>query len=541
MKSPDKVSCELRKIEKEIDNCYKSNPLLKLPFATAAWSLLAFGEEDILKKAHSSRRGTQYYAIVANDFINELKDPMYWLYRTCEPEGQVPFAYNAEIYKASWDLFKLGQEYRWFVFVYTGATNGWIELELQGKTIQPKEDFFRGIEYEAYDRLMKPYKSQEALSSVNFDDFPTDAIEHSLRIEGNRFRYKLKPRIVADTITCLKPLFNRMFLLPNEWQFSRYSLGDFRRVFEAISSMAYIRDLAKTIAMSQGCLNMGYADSIYVPSCCELQARVARYSGISAAKVLSVFDDLTYGNRDVKYPDPALQPLIKLNSTCYAIMPHLWLFSAAERNLTVLLNRIPFEKDIYAKLVDEKEDLMRERFTTDLCRSDFRFVCGNITNLPDVDLAIVQDSEKACLLLELKWFIDPAEIREIMEKSEEIKKGVSQVIKLKQAFTENHAPLLAKLNVDSSYKLEGAVVSENWIGYADVQSPKVPVIRVDHLIAKLKTTRSLQSTMEWLTDRKYLPKEGTHFKFIRPTYTIGKWNLKWYGIKPLIKDAFFPL
>ena len=31
-------------------------------------------------------------------------------------------------------------------------------------------------------------------------------------------------------------------------------------------------------------------------------------------------------NGGIKHPDPALQPLIKLNSTCYAIMPHLWLF-----------------------------------------------------------------------------------------------------------------------------------------------------------------------------------------------------------------------
>ena len=64
--------------------------------------------------------------------------------------------------------------------------------------------------------------------------------------------------------------------------------------------------------------------------------------------------------------------------------------------------------------------------------------------LPDVDLAIISDSEKMCLLLELKWFIDPAEAREIIEKSEEIEKGISQVLQLKQAFGNNHEPLIEK-------------------------------------------------------------------------------------------------
>ena len=41
MDTTDNISPELRKVEKEIDNYYKTNKLLILPFATAAWSLLA--------------------------------------------------------------------------------------------------------------------------------------------------------------------------------------------------------------------------------------------------------------------------------------------------------------------------------------------------------------------------------------------------------------------------------------------------------------------------------------------------------------------
>ena len=239
--------------------------------------------------------------------------------------------------------------------------------------------------------------------------------------------------------------------------------------------------------------------------------------------------------------NPALQPLIKLNSDAYAIMPMLWLTCSPERNLTVLLNRLSSEREIYSKLVSKKEYLMRERFTTYLSAKGFRFICARVPDLPDVDLAIIKDSEKACLLLELKWFIDPAEAREIIEKSEEIEKGISQMLQLKRAFANNHTPLLEKLKIDSSYRLEGVVVSDNWVGYANVQSPEIPVIQANHLIEKLKATEDMKSAMDWLKARKYLPKTGEHFGVRRITASIGNWSLKWYGVKSVIGDAFFPL
>ena len=542
MKTADNVSDELRKIEKEIDDCYKSNSLANLPFATAAWSLLAFAEFESLKQV-SNLSTSQELETQVDNFVNELKAPMLWLFNACKPDSQIPFPDEDKVFQASWDLFELGKKYQWFEAAYTYWSRGEIELKLQGSTIQPTKEFFKGMEYYAYGRLMKAHESDEAISLINVDNFHllTEAISRSVRIKGDRFSCKMNPRMVSDTIKFMNPGYDAVFSLPSEWQFSRYTLGDFRKVFEAILAMASIHFRAWMIAIEKEYNPFGYADSIYVPTCNELLRRVVRYSGVSDEKVRSIFDDLTYGNRGIKHLDPALQPLIKLDSQHYAIMPHLWLLLNPERNLTVLFNRIPSERKIYAKLVDEKEGLMKQRFTDDLSDKGFRFVDGNVPNLTDVDLAIIRDSEKTCLLLELKWFIGPAEFREVIEKSEEIEKGICQSLKFKRAFASNHEPLLTKLGIDTSYRLEGVVVSENWIGYADVQSPEVPVIRTDHLIAKLKTAVSLRSTMDWLKARKYLPKEGTHFKTIEITPTIGKWSLKWYGIKPLIRDAFFPL
>ena len=541
MSTTDRVSPELRKIEREIDDYYKSNPLIKLPFATAAWYLLSSAEEYMLNEQIDGISRIQDIHALGSDFITEIEHSMSWIYHACEQSGQIPFARNNDPYKASKDLFELGRKYDWFVFAYKCASDGVLELELQGSTIQPTEDFFTSIEYEAYNILIDPHEPEEAQFDLNPRNSPMEAILHSVKVEGNRFRYKLNPRMVADMKMYLKPLFDRMFLLPSEWEFSRYTLGDFRKVFEAVCAIAHIHWRARQVAAAQGCKNRGYLDSIYMLTYDELLRRVIRYSGVSDEKVRNVFDDLTYGNRGIKRPVPALQPLIKLNSEHYAIVPNVWICSAAERNFISLINRFSSEKAIYEKYVDEKEDLMKERFKTQLSDRDFKFYSGSVANLTDVDLAIVSHSEKACLLLELKWFIAPTTGQERIYKSKEIKKGISQVLKLKQAFSDNYEPLLERLNIDSSYRLEGAVVSENWIGYGNVQSPDVPVIRANHLITKLNVTDSLQSTMGWLKDRKHLPKEGEHFIVCRPITRIGNWHLKWYGIQDLCRSVFFPL
>ncbi|MDE0481703.1 MAG: hypothetical protein OXI67_03900 [Candidatus Poribacteria bacterium] len=542
MTNTDNVSPELRKIEKEIDDYYKSNPLLKLPFATAAWSLLAYGEDYMLKEQLNRVVGTQDRHALGSDFITELEHPVSWLHRDCEQGGEISFAYDSDVYKASKDLFELGQKYDLIVFAYTCATDGVLELELQGSTIQPTGDFFASIEYEAYNILVDAHEPEEAQFDLNRDDFPETAIRNSIKVQGDKFRYKLNPRMVADVKKYLQPLFDGMFLLPSEWKFSCYTLGDFRKAFEAICAIAHIHWTAHGSAViEQGVTHKGYLDNIYVLTYGELLRRVVRYSGLSDAKVKSILDDLTYGNRGIRNPSPALQPMIKLNSKHYAIVPNIWICTSAERNFTALLNRMPDNEKIYAKLVGKKENLMKERFTTGLCDKDFKFISDNITNLTDIDLAIVNHSEKACLLLELKWFIAPTTAHERINKSKEIKKGICQILKLKQAFMENYGPLLEKLSIDSNYRFEGAVVSENWIGYGNVQNPEVPVIRANHLIEKLKTTDSLRATMEWLKDREYLPKEGEHFTVHRPTTTIGNWTIKWYEIKSLTENAFFHL
>lgn len=544
MKS-DKLSTDLLSIETQLDNLYKSNPLLALPFPTAAWHLLAAAGDDLGRMFQRGPDALPSIDVSAKEFHVDLEYPMYWLHKDCEQVWQVPAGRNYDRYKkAGRDLFEWGKKYASVVFTYTCANRGVFELELKGATIQPRGDFFKELEYQAYNDLVDFHATEEAYHFLdrNMDRDLQDAIEHSLKIKGDRFSYKWNPKLVRDMKRFLEPNIDRMFSLPSKWQFSSYSLGEFRKVFEAICAMAHIHWRAHSKAKSQGCRDSGYASSIFMPSCDRLLTLVVDNSGVSEPAARRILEDLTYGNRGIKRPDLALQPLVKIHSDYYAIAPLLWIAWIPEDNLIALLNKIPEEKKIYSKLSNEKEDRMREYITTELGAKGFRFIDGRVQNsLPDIDLAIIMDSEKAVLLLELKWFIAPASAYEKHKKSEEISKGVSQIQALRMAFSNRNERLLSKLKIDSSYRLEGAVISQNWIGYADVQSPEVPVIRSEHLIAKLKKGDGVTSAMEWLKNRAYLPKVDKDFTVDEIPIRIGDWILKAPAIVRDNAESFFPL
>ncbi|MEG3440332.1 hypothetical protein V0288_24610 [Pannus brasiliensis CCIBt3594] len=176
---------------------------------------------------------------------------------------------------------------------------------------------------------------------------------------------------------------------------------------------------------------------------------------------------------------------------------------------------------------------MRDEFL-DLAKSlnlDHKY--GSIEST-DIDLALIDRQEKICIVMELKWFIYPADIRECHDRSKELSKGVQQALKIQNAYKKSNKKLIESvLNIDTTYNFITIVVSKNWIGHFDIQNPEVPIIKASDLIEKIKSFKSLQKTAEWLKERAYLPKYGKDFKIITVDIELGGWHSNWYGVKPI--------
>lgn len=532
------ITPELEAVEAAIDNEHLKNRLTKLTFSEAAWYFLAFCEEMQFKRLEIegiNRR--QDTACHADEIVNNMKTPLRWLWETCRPGTQIPRKFCDESYKASWDFYDLAHEYGSFESAYIYARAGAVTLRLQGDAIVPDIPFRKDPRYEAYDRLCinEPTEFDGDRAIEFFDN-----VSQTVTVSDNRFRYQLNPGIVSYGLDALMPLMSH-FWLPDSWSLPRYSFGDFRSVLSAIRVIAMIHHFAHVAAARQGCVALGYLDSVLVMRRGELSKRLKRYTGLGIDVVNAVIHDATFGERDIRNPDPAIQPLIPLTADRIAISPTLFLASDIERNLTVLLNRLPEEKKVYSQLSEDREKISRRRIIDRLQPLGLRFWHGNLpgrNDLPDVDLAVINDIERTCLILELKAFIGPAEPREILEKSEEIEKGVSQINVLRNSTRLESALLNGPLEIDGSYDVSFALASETFVGIPSVQDETVPVVRIDHLVRRLLAGNSLSSVCDWLQTRDYLPVEGTHFEVRDVDAHVGDWRLRWYGIRSLINDNY---
>lgn len=531
----------VKKVEVAIDNAFKLNALAQLPRDEAIWYLLVGAEDKMfMPYARGDIQSDQNVSAIADEYLTTLFYPMKWLWQYCQSRGRIPYKHSEQTYRAVSEMLDLSIEYKAFFAAYVYWYSGFCKLSVMKDKLIARHQFLDDSRYEAYSRLIKPSTKRSLLDIHRIDAI----IGNKVRVNKGRFTYKISAKKMVEIQTILEPHYRDTFILPDHWQFSRYSLKQYHDFAISLITIAVTQFRARYIAAYRGCEGLAYIDSVMVSNINEIVARISRYSGLNISIVNEIVSDLIYGQQDIKHPDPALQPLIPAGNNKIMLAPHLIMSNSMERNLSVLVNRFDDDKKIYSQLVNEKETIMRDEIRDAISSKSYRFYHGSIggdASLPDIDLAIISDADKRCLFLELKWFIDPADIREVIQRSEELEKGVSQALKIKSVIDTNSQILLEKLGIDATYEFAFVVVSKNWIGFNNVQNAAIPIINQLHLTEKISQDKMLADTINWLKNRQYLPIEDVHYSIENVSVTIDGWALTWYGIKPLVADRFFPL
>lgn len=535
----DLIAPELRNLEKEIDTYYLLNPLSRLPFAAAAWNVMAYYEDCFLKASNDGIFSSiQNLKAFADTIIVDLQYPLRWFYSSCEHNGAVTLSYNDNNYNSAKKIAKLANNYKQFFSAYTLASRGHINLNLIGNSITPSGGFLSDSRYEAYNWLILAQPPPPQFSSGAL----LQLIDSHLKISGKSFHYNPN-RLIDKALEVLAPFLEQLYELPDDWQFEHFSLAQFQAVSKVLMTIAWIHGTARKLAAIRGCEHDGFNGSIKIVPRERIMRLLARYSGIDHEPVSRLVDYLTFGGCGIKDPDPALQPLIPLSTDLYAIMPSLFLGNNIERNFITLLNRIDSEESKYSGFVNQKEGLLREKIKDEIKNRDWRYFNGRIPGrptLPDIDLAIVCDRDRAVFLIELKWFIGPSEVREVIDRSEEIETGIAQLLRLNEALSCTPEQFHNVFGIDSSYKICFAVVSANFIGFDRVQDEAIPVIEAKHFITKANNLGNLRELIAWVENREYLPIEGKHYQVRVMPFSIGKWTLDWYTIEMLIPGQFDP-
>lgn len=536
------VSDELRAAEREVDLSYKGSPLMSMSRSQAAWLILAECEEIHMRLWSNDATTVHDIHATADTTINLAKWPMRWLWKECDPSDALHRRYDRDLYEASKTLASLGERYLDYEVVFTYASEGLLTLELTDRRIVPTGPLRSDTRWDAYDRLVDgTEKSFGDSLEAQFFETVSDlmpAIAGAVRVNKNRFQYEYDESTMDKALSLAESTLDDQFRLPLSWKLTRYQLGDYKVVLQFIVALSWIHFCARRVAASRGCF--GYTNSLVEVEKAKMVGRVCDRLGQDRRMVRYVLQDLTFGERGMNNPDIALQPLVPLGPQKLAWAPALLTSSAVERNLMVLMNRFPEGKRAYASLSEQREELMRRTIRRGLKKLGFRFWSGNVPNWGDaseVDLAIIDDETRCCIILELKSFIAPADPREVFQKAREIERGVGQVERRKEMLGSKRKELNSALCISDNFTIQFAVASESAVACGVPRVGDVPVVRSFHLISRIQSDGQLRDVCRWLRSFSFLPKNRIDYREVSLDVSIGGWTLEWYGLR-LMRDNY---
>lgn len=524
----------LDSVESEIDASFADNAVALVPFGQSVWTLLSVAEDYHFKAIVQSPLSDPRAAMYVDNLMNVLTYPLRVCHRLSPKDSiEIDRRMNDELYRSAYEWIEKAGSYVNFSSIFPLYRAKQIELNIVGNTLVPSDWRLSDLSYEVYDRFVAKRDPERV---PDFDQkYLVGELASRTNNSGDAFSVRFDRRLVQLLRETFGTQMMTRHILPSGWQFSSFSLQEYRDVFTCLQSLANGWFLARQLAVHKGVAHYGFKSSVWTPRKGALVLTLSRGTGHAKEKVSEILSYITFGEVGVRHPDVAIQPIFDLLNGQYAISPFLLTHTNGERNLCVLLNQVPHERALYARLVDEKEEEARIQIIQALADMGLVFRHGRIGET-DVDLAIIDRVAKICLCVEIKWFIEPAEIREVLARSEEIKKGVGQAVKIRAAFDRRDHTLFELLEIDETYDFLAMVGSENSIGNSAAQDQRVPVTKLWHLASEIRRTGGVGPVLAWLRSRAYLPQEGRDYRIVQIPIEIGDWRSTWYGIDYLHEE-----
>lgn len=509
-------------MEKEIDVEIVRSDLRKERAPQAIWSLLSVIDNGHFKDMMEGERvqfrhgnHTQIISLPLRCFLSNDKK---------FAGGPVDLSRALDTQAMALDWLNRCQDYRGFEALLPLWHRDKITLRLEGNRLLC-EDTEPGDPYDAYNATIgdegTPIEDQRHEISVQaLAPHLTRSVQ---RIGKDSYTVVPTPEMIREFS---KAVPESGWSLPEEWDFGDFRLGEFKRIYIAIRALALIWLVARVVSWHK---------KVYMISgICQLEFSVVknlihRATEISCPAVDAVCELLTFGSLGILVPDATLQPLLVTETNQCFIAPILLLHTAPENNLCGLVNRVPRYRAIYSKLSNEKETLMFREARMRLEALGLEVNSGEIDGT-NIDLAITEHATKACLCVELKWFISPTSIGECHLRGLELAVGIRQAKKISLARSALQPSLVRLTNIVKTYDFLAIVASMNWIGNSEHQDPDVPMVKFRHLLEKLEAFGVI-GTIQWLRNRDYLPAKDVDFECFELDVKCGRWESKWGGLR----------
>lgn len=527
-------------VESGVDAHFYATPLPTGDLNTARWTICTAGEDfhrflllEATKTWHQpgarSARG---------QFIMRLDRYKYGLrhaldlcaMRLSETETKAHFATNADNYTAAIELLVAAGEYADATRVFSSyrSNSTTLFIDRTSGLIESAQDE-RAMQYGSLEFLVRSDKQEfspiihliglfsgprfdmPAVDSVGYWSPTVHEIVGTARLKKGRIRYQVITKLASK-------LFDGFNVEPaypsSDWVFPWAGMEHAQSYFAALHAICTYHLLSIHFGASrQGLEGIGVDQICLRTETVRLNRDIVRISGIPKGIAESITDALTLGNQ-TDTPDPALQPLVPIGDDRLAVPAFIILSSDWSRNMLSLHARLSpksfdansagFERQM-TKAIEEE---LPSRFSY---RSNFIIPTQDGTE--EVDLILVDEVARSVLLTELRWMLQPGDVREVLNRKKVVAEKVAQCRRKVQGARSAIQQVVRTLGLSqaSDWTIEGLVVIEGFGGTPSEQPKEVPVVPRDIFIRLLEVAPNLDHAHAVLCSPLWLPREGTDY------------------------------
>jgi hypothetical protein len=535
--------------ERVIDANFEAVPLPSDNLFTARWIVCTVGEDihrfslmDVAKVWHqpNSRRRRASFVIQLDIYKYALRHALDRCAKSLPitaATGPVPL--NAVNYSKAVKLLEASDEFakatRALSSYYAGSAILWID-RVTG-TIRPDLESDE-IPYSALEFLLgadkggfSPIPLLVALfAGPEFEIPEQDAsgswapaihkIVSRAKLKNGEIRYQV---ITQAAISLLRIFDVAAAELPNSWMFPWGTTSHCQRYFAALQTISIYHLISIHFGAESHSLTGGGVDQLCLTTEIKrLNQTIARVTSIPMRDVEAITSALTLGS-GTNNPDPALQPLIPVGPTKLAVPCIMVLSSNWGRNMLSLHARVS------PTTFDADSAVFEQRMTADivgLVPREFDPRCNIFLPVEggteEVDLVLIDAVNFAVLLVELKWTIQPGDIREVLARKQAMREKVTQTHRKLHRARRAIGAVTRKLGLSQQidWAIEALVVIDGFGGIASEYPKEIPIVPKDILVALLAKVRNLRSAHAVLCTDLWLPRDGVNFCRLHQDATI---------------------
>lgn len=510
----------IREVEKIIDAYHKQNPLFSLNRKTALYNaLIVF--EDACRLG-----GTTDFAVIGDGLeysmlireqLDSLNVLIQWIFQDClhEDTDTLDMKIISERYINTAQLLQFqAKPYSPICSAYISYSRGHFSArvdETQNKITFLDNPQNRNVvisdmvESISRDRAME----SKFMSTLNLSVANSKLIA-SIKFQNGCISYSTDEEIWNPFSEMMERQWVNTSELPEEWEFDKFSVKDFKQFWIAIATLCFIHMIA---CLKSGAPGADVQEAVLIKSPTDFVQVIADKTKLSTDRIFAILKLLTYNSR-LKNNDIIYQPFVEIDKDRLALAPHLILASRPERNLISLIHKLRDKS--YFDLTNLREGIMQDELDT---------IIGKITNvlvaknkslpdtLPDVDYAIWDKESNSILICELKWLIEADSTSEVFARVQDLEHGCNQVLDM-LTYAKNYCSdfcnkVFGLAMSDSLPVVMGCVVSKKGIR---VDNSDIPVISLQTLLDLLKRY-SVNRTFEMIKEKSYLFSTPPNFEF----------------------------